>query len=186
VRFGASSGASCWLPSSAWSVCWPGPHGAAGIKGLPNIGTTSGARVHNYNCSTRFGSHTAWHNKPWQEWLRRDGVYPEGYESLASRLRFRSEDEVVLSSWSTLVKGFGSCGVCRARKTPRGTNPLTRFRPVVQLFLKTEWPCLFSPQNFLYSCGRGILELHLRVIRYNTCSSIIVSTHHSENVQLIT
>jgi len=44
----------------------------------------------------------------------------------------------------------------------------------------------FNTRNFLYSCGRGILELHLRVIRCNSCSSIIVSTHHPENIQLIT
>src|SRR5207302_4917860 len=38
--------------SSALSVFWPGPHGAAGTKGAPNIGTTNDVQVHNYNCST--------------------------------------------------------------------------------------------------------------------------------------
>ena len=52
-RFGASSGASCWPHSNACNACWPGRHGAAGIKALPNIGTTSGAQCHNYNGSTK-------------------------------------------------------------------------------------------------------------------------------------
>src|SRR5713101_1410948 len=42
------------------------------------------------------------------------------------------------------------------------------------------------PRNFLYFRTYAILELHLRVIWRNTCSSIIVSTHHPENVQLTT
>jgi hypothetical protein len=40
--------------------------------------------------------------------------------------------------------------------------------------------------NFLYACGHDRLESHLRVIRCNTYPSIIVSTHHPENAQLIT
>ncbi len=36
-----------------WNGFWPGPRGAAGIKASPNIGTTNGAQVHKYNCSTR-------------------------------------------------------------------------------------------------------------------------------------
>src|SRR5438034_205899 len=50
----------------------------------------------------------------------------------------------------------------------------------------STFPPLFNPRNFVYFRSCGILELYLRVIRCNTCSSIIVSTHRSKNVQLIT
>jgi hypothetical protein len=45
---------------------------------------------------------------------------------------------------------------------------------------------LHLKHRILYSWGHGIRELHLRVIRWNTCSSVIVSTHPPGNVQLIT
>src|SRR5947208_8232668 len=49
-----------------------------------------------------------------------------------------------------------------------------------------SFPPLFSPQNFQHFPPHGILELHLRVIWCNTCSSIIVSTNYPKNVQLTT
>lgn len=49
-----------------------------------------------------------------------------------------------------------------------------------------DFPPFSSSQNFLYACGHDILQLYLRVIRCNTYSSIIVSAHHPENVQIIT
>ena len=52
-RCGASAGVSCWRHRSAWNACWQGLYGAAGIKAWPNIGKTSDAQFHNYNCSTR-------------------------------------------------------------------------------------------------------------------------------------
>ena len=54
ARFVASSGASCWPRSRELSACWPGPHGAAGTKGSPNIGTINDAQFHKYNCSTKW------------------------------------------------------------------------------------------------------------------------------------
>jgi SRSO17 transposase len=53
ARCVASFGVLCWPPSSAWSVFWRGPRGAAGTKGSPKIGMTNDAQFHNYNCSTR-------------------------------------------------------------------------------------------------------------------------------------
>ena len=53
MRFGGFSGVWGWRPSSAWSVCWPGPRGAAGTRESPNTGTTDAVQVRNYNCSTR-------------------------------------------------------------------------------------------------------------------------------------
>ena len=50
----------------------------------------------------------------------------------------------------------------------------------------SKFPPLFSPQNFQHFPPHGILELHLRVIWCNTCSSIIVSTDYPKNVQLTT
>jgi hypothetical protein len=52
ARFVLSAGAWCWLRSSKWSAFWPGPHGAAGIRGARNIGSTHDAPFHNCNCST--------------------------------------------------------------------------------------------------------------------------------------
>jgi hypothetical protein len=49
----------------------------------------------------------------------------------------------------------------------------------------TEPVPLLSPRIFLSFRIHGIRELHLRFIRCNTCSSIIVFTHQSENVQFI-
>jgi hypothetical protein len=51
--------------------------------------------------------------------------------------------------------------------------------------LATEPVPLLSPRIFLSFRPYGIREWHLRFIRCNTCSSIIVFTHHPENVQLI-
>ena len=56
ARFAASSGVWYWLCSNALSACWFGPHGAVGIQGSPNIGTTNDAQFHKYNCSTRADS----------------------------------------------------------------------------------------------------------------------------------
>ena len=52
ARFVISAGAWCWLRSRKWSACWPGPHGAAGIRGSLNSGITNDAPFHNYNCRT--------------------------------------------------------------------------------------------------------------------------------------
>ena len=52
ARFGISSGGSCWLRSSARSVCSLGRLGAAGTKGSRNIGTINDVQLYNYNCST--------------------------------------------------------------------------------------------------------------------------------------
>src|SRR6266851_1659364 len=67
--------------------------------------------------------------------------------------------------------------LCQQKKQSRVSGPY-----VHPIALFSKFPPLFSPQTFQHFPPHGILELHLRVIRCNTCSSIIVSPHHPENV----
>jgi hypothetical protein len=61
-----------------------------------------------------------------------------------------------------LVKGFGSCGACRASKTPRGTKPFNPFWAwCATPYPKTEWPWGEYARD---EDGDGFCEVHVNTM----------------------